>query len=76
MWCATCGKDSATPECPTCEQWWKDNPPTVADLLAAHAQFGQMDKAMTKAAMGKNWPPEFDDLPEGPGSIFHAKQPD
>lgn len=25
MHCSTCGKDSETSECATCEQWWKDN---------------------------------------------------
>lgn len=25
--CSTCGKDSQTPECAECAQWWVDNPP-------------------------------------------------
>lgn len=29
MWCSTCGKDSATAECPSCAQWWKDNEPAA-----------------------------------------------
>ena len=53
-----------------------DNPEyaTVDDILAAHAQFGQMDKAKTKAAMGPNWPPHWDAVPIGPGTIFHSEQ--
>lgn len=40
---------------------------TVDELLAAHAQFGRMNFAMTKAAMGPNWPVEWDNLGPGQG---------
>lgn len=41
------------------------DPPTVEDILAAHAQFGPLDKAMTKKAMGPNWPAAWDRVPPG-----------
>ncbi len=28
--CPTCGKESATAECASCEQWWRDNPPPAS----------------------------------------------
>jgi len=30
-WCPTCGKDSDGNDCPSCAQWWLDNPPPVAN---------------------------------------------
>lgn len=41
---------------------------TVTQILEAHAEFGRVDYAMTKAAMGPNWPPEWDKL--GPGQFI------
>lgn len=46
---------------------------TVDDVLAAHAQFGQLNKASVKAAMGSNWPARWDDVPDGAG-IFEPVQ--
>lgn len=34
-------------------------PLTITDVLAAHAQFGSMDRDMLKAAMGDNWREQY-----------------
>jgi hypothetical protein len=44
---------------------------TLDDVLAAHAQFGQLDRDQVKAAMGPNWPSEWDAIKPGEG-IFAA----
>jgi hypothetical protein len=41
---------------------------TVSDVLAAHAQFGRLDRDLVKKGMGENWPREWDKL--GDDSIF------
>jgi hypothetical protein len=43
---------------------------TRQDVFDAHAQFGQLDRRMVKAAMGKNWPKEWDDLCLDGSGIF------
>lgn len=46
---------------------------TIADVLAAHAQFGRLDWHLVKRAMGPNWPPEWEVL--GPGiGIFEPER--
>ena len=40
---------------------------TVDEVMAAHAQFGRLNKASIKEAMGRNWPTHWDDIPEGEG---------
>lgn len=32
-WCNTCGKDTEEPniDCPSCAQWWMDNPPELLE---------------------------------------------
>lgn len=47
-------------------------PPTKEDILAVHAQFGLLDRVKVKAAMGENWPPEWDAILPGQG-IFSAE---
>jgi len=40
---------------------------TVRDILAAHAEHGQLDFDLVKLAMGPNWPKERDELNDGEG---------
>lgn len=46
---------------------------TVQDILNAHAQFGPLDRAGVKKAMGPNWPKAWDKLRSGDG-IFAARK--
>lgn len=46
---------------------------TEQEVLAAHAQFGQLDKEKVKEGMGSNWPPHWDHIPDGAG-IFSSQR--
>lgn len=40
---------------------------SLKEALAAHAQFGQMDKDKLKAGMGENWPQHWNEIRPGEG---------
>lgn len=47
---------------------------TVRDIIIAHAEHGLLDWHMVKAAMGPNWPREWE--AKGPGwAIFAPDEP-
>jgi hypothetical protein len=48
---------------------------TVLQVLALHAEFGQLDRAVVKQAMGPNWPKEWDWIPDDGSEIFEASKP-
>jgi hypothetical protein len=48
---------------------------TVQQVLDVHAEFGQLDRALVKQAMGPNWPKEWDLIPNDDSGIFEASKP-
>ena len=44
----------------------------VDDVLAAHAEHGELDFDLVKKAMGPNWPKEWDAF--GPGEAIFAPE--
>lgn len=46
---------------------------TEQDILAAHAEHGQLDWHLVKKAMGPNWPAHWEALGPGQG-IFHPEE--
>lgn len=40
---------------------------TVEAVMAAHAQFGLLNRELVKRSMGKNWPSEWDSIQAGEG---------
>ena len=48
---------------------------TVLQVLDIHADYGQLDRALVKQAMGPNWPKEWDLIPDDGSGIFEASKP-
>src|SRR5215468_7355477 len=48
---------------------------TVLQVLDIHADYGQLDRALVKQAMGPNWPKEWDLIPDDGSGIFEASRP-
>ena len=48
---------------------------TVDEILACHAEHGQLNWHMVKKAMGPNWPEQWEKLGPGEG-IFHPEETD
>ena len=48
---------------------------TVLQVLDIHADYGQLDRALVKQAMGPNWPKEWDSIPDDGSGIFEASKP-
>jgi len=72
--CTVClGRGYFPKPCPKCGKVKRPYPPvdppfvTVEQLLECHAQFGRVNWHLTKAAMGPNWPPEWEALGPGEG---------
>ena len=48
---------------------------TVLQVLDILFEFGQLDRALVKQAMGPNWPKEWDLIPDDGSGIFEASKP-
>lgn len=48
--------------------------PTQQQILDAHMQFGRLDYHKVKAAMGPNWPAEWEAMKPGEGIFEESHQ--